>query len=715
MNQISIIIPAYNEEKGIAKTLQQIPKSEKILEIIVVDNNSKDKTAEIAQKFKAKIIKEKNQGYGYALLKGFKEAKGNIIITLDADAQYPVEKILELIEYFEKNNLDFLNCSRFPLKEKKSLNFTRILGNKFLTFLTNLLFNFRLKDSQSGMMIFKKEILKKINLQSTDMPLSQELKIKTILAGFKFGEINIPYYPREGKSKLFPLKHGIKNTLHLFKLKNQYKKQSFIILPLILILLVYTYFAFSNLNKPFINVTSDVNGENGLAVLNWLNIGPIEMKFGKYVGGYLHKENFNFKELKNNKENTFYTHHPVFYLLPNYFLYKIFGVSEITTRLGIFLIFIVSIILFYFSLQKIFNNLLFTTLITFIFTILPGTIYYGTTFELAVFALPNILITFSFFVYYYFSNKKIFLYFLIASIFLGGLMTWFYFFMPAAIWLYLLFDKRKNFYKQKKNLLIILPLISLFIFSLNLLHIYILKGFEGFTDLKEGFVYRSTRFPFQFWIKDIYSRMELNFNKIFLWSAGIGFFIYLFQYLKKYKIFLILFLMPILNTFVFYQWTTHPFGVVFFLPIIAIFNGLLFIFLYEKFKYIGIFVSTLLLIISFYFSYQKLNFFINNFLILGEKDISVLKELKPQLKDNELCLGQNQMGIYYGGIVMWYLRKNIQFSPKCFEDENKLKNLKLAIIFHPQLGEFYLNETNNFINNGFKPIGCADLWCFLEK
>ncbi|BCX15618.1 MAG: hypothetical protein KatS3mg097_510 [Candidatus Parcubacteria bacterium] len=712
--KISVIIPAYNEEKGIAKTIEKIPKE--VFEIIVVDNNSTDKTANIAKKLGARVIKETKQGYGYALQKGFREAKGDVIVTLDADGQYPGEKILELVDYFEKNNLDFLNCSRFPLQNKNALSFSRIWGNKFFNFIVKLLFNISLKDSWSGMMIFKKDILKKINLASGDMPLSQELKIKTILAGFKFKETHINYSPREGESKLFPLKHGLITIKFLIDLKNKigwgWKINSFILL---LLLAIYFLLALNNLNKLFINVTSDQNGESGLAVLNWLNIGPLEMKFGKYVNGYLTKDNFDFEKLKNSKEDTFYTHHPMFYLLPTYFLYKIFGISELTTRAGIFLMFIIGIIFFYFALQKIFKNLLLPTIITLIFIFLPGTIHYGTTFELSVFGLPTALITFALFIFYYYSKKNIYLYFLIASIFLGGLMAWFYFFMPASIWFYLLFDKRREFNKERKILLIVLPIVSIFVFALNLLHIYILRSFDGFIDLIEAFKGRAARSSFQSWIRDIYGRMELNFSKVFLWLGVLGFFVYLFNYFKKYKIFLPLLLMPIINTLVFFQWSTHPFGVVFFLPIVAVFNSLLFIYLYEKLKYTGIFVSTLLLIIAFYFSYQKLDFFINKYSILGEKDIMVLKELKNQLKHNEICLGQNQMGLYYGGIAMWYLRKNIQLSPKCLEDENKLKSLKLAIVFHPQLGEFYLSEANNFINKGFKPIGCADVWCLLQK
>ncbi|MEO0119169.1 MAG: glycosyltransferase, partial [candidate division WOR-3 bacterium] len=657
-------------------------------------------------------VKETKQGYGFSLRKGFQVAQGDIIVTLDADGQYPGEKILELVDYLVQNDLDLLNCSRFPLQNKSSLNFTRILGNYLLTFLTRILFGLKTNDSQSGMMIFKKEILKKINLESGDMPLSQELKIKAWLTGFKYGEINIPYYPREGESKLFPLKHGIKNTTHLFKLKFQNLHPLFLpLIVLIFIIFIYTLLASLNLNKHFINVTSDVNGENGLAVINWLNAGILNLKFGKYVNGYLENSNFNFQNIRND----FYTHHPVFYLLPTYILYKIFGISEITTRSGVFLVYLISIVFFFLALQKIFNNYFYSFLASLIFVLLPGTIYYGTTFELAVFSLPTALTTFSLFTFYYFSKKKSYFYLLLVSIFLGGLMGWFYFFMPASIWFYLLFDKNKNFEKEKKLLLIVLPLISLLVFSINLFHIYIIKGTYGFQDLKEAFLNRSQRIPLNNWLKVIYSRMELNFNKLFLWLGILGGILFFVSYFKKYKLILPLFLMPILNSLVFYQWSTHPFGVVFFLPIIAIFNGIFMVNLKEKIKNYGVILTFLIIITGIYFSYKNLDYFINKFLILGPADIETLKNLKNQIKNNEACLGQNQMGLYYGGIVMWYLRKNIYFSPNCLDDENKFKEIKLAIIFNPQLGQFYLDEANKFINKGFKPIGCSDLWCYLVK
>jgi glycosyltransferase involved in cell wall biosynthesis len=706
---VSVIIPCYNEEKTIEKVIRNIPKE--VFEIIVVDNNSTDKTAEIAKKLGTKVIREKKQGYGYALQRGFKEARGDIIVTLDGDGQYPGEKINELVDYFIENNLDFLNCARFPLQNPSSMPFIRKMGNYFFNLVTFILFGIKTKDSQSGMMIFKKEILKKVNLESGDMPLSEELKIKTILSGFKYDEINIPYYPREGKSKLFPFKHGLINLSFLLFLWLQNRKNKILIslFCLGLIILVFSYLASFNLGKEFYNVTSDVNGENGLAVLNWLNVGILNLKFGKYVNGYLEKDSLDFQKIRKD----FYTHHPVFYLFPTYFLYKIFGVNEITTKGGVFIMFSIGLIFFFFALYKISKGLIFTFLSSLILILLPAFVYYGTTFELAVFSLPTALITFSLFIFYRYSKKEIYFYLTLASIFLGGIMAWFYFFMPASIWFYiLLFEKNKDFKEQRKGLLIWLPLVSILVFSLNILHGYYLKGDSFFQDLKEAYLYRTQKIPFISWFRTLQFRFDQAYTKFFLLFSLAGLFFF-FAKFKKYKKFLPLLLMPILVTLVFSQWVTHPFGVIFFSPFIAL---LITIFFKEsildiKNKFLKITILSLFLVISFYISYKGLDFWVNKFLILDPNDIRLLQVIKNQVKNNELCLGKNDMGLYYGGIVMWYLRKNIFFSPDCLENQN----IKYALVFNPQFGKFYQEEMQKFLNQNFKPIGCSGAFCILLK
>jgi glycosyltransferase involved in cell wall biosynthesis len=710
MKKISVIIPCYNEEKTIEKVIKSIPKE--VFEIIVVDNNSTDKTAEIAKKLGARVLKESRQGYGFALQRGFKKAKGDIIVTLDGDGQYPAEKILELVEYLEKNNLDFVNGSRFPLVNKNSLTLERRVGNCLLNFVASILFLRKFKDTQSGMMVFKKEILRKINLESGDMPISQELKIKSILAGFKFKEVHIPYYQRGGESKLSPLKHGFKNLGEIILLRIKTLNPVFLnMFFLCLILILFFSLAHRNLKMPFINVTSDTNGENGLAAINWLNVGPSKLKFGKYINGHLTKESFNFERIKNDG---FYVNHPVFFLLPTFLLYKFFGISEITTRLSPFLMMTFGIVLFYLALRKIFKNYLFPLLISLIFVILPGTIYYGTTNELAVFSLPNALITFSLFVFYYYTKKNLYFWLLIFSVISGGLMGWFYFFMPMSIFIFLLFNQSQGFQKERRKLLIFLLLSCFLAFLMNVSHVIILQGKSGIEALKSAFFSRTQRVPFNPWLQMFYQRGELNFNIFFLWLFVFGIFVFFFKYFNDYPILVLLLLMPLLNVIVFYQWSLHPFGPIFFLPAVATFSGILGIFFYEKFKPWGILFLISIFVFGSYFSIKKLDFFVNKFLILKQEDIRLLNELKNQIANEELCLGQNEMGLYYGGISMWYLRKNILFSPNCLKDQFSQK-LKFAIVFNPQMGEFYQKEMKTFVENGFELSHCGALWCVLKK
>lgn len=216
--RISAVIPCYNEEESIGGVIQSIPKE--IDEIIVVDNSSTDRTAEISKNLGATVVFESKQGYGAALKAGFKAAAGEIIVTLDGDGQYPAGKILEIAQHLRDNNLDFISANRFPLTDKGVMTRQRVIGNTILTFFLNLLFGLKIKDSQSGMWIFKRSILDDTTLESDDMPLSEELKIKVARnPKYRFAEYHIPYYPRGGESKLFPMRHGFMNLGFLFKLR----------------------------------------------------------------------------------------------------------------------------------------------------------------------------------------------------------------------------------------------------------------------------------------------------------------------------------------------------------------------------------------------------------------------------------------------------------------------------------------------------------------
>ena len=212
-SSITVIIPTLNEEESIGEVIDSIPKVE---EILVVDSNSKDRTKEIAMAKGARVINEPRLGYGRAYKTGFENAKGDIIVTLDGDMTYPAEDILKLVEILEKENLDFISCDRLSQLEKGVMSFQHRFGNWVLKFFTNLLFRMKIKDSQSGMWVFRRSILDKLNLTSEGMPLSEEIKIEASKK-VRFKEVSIKYRIRKGEAKIRSFGDGMKNLLFLFK------------------------------------------------------------------------------------------------------------------------------------------------------------------------------------------------------------------------------------------------------------------------------------------------------------------------------------------------------------------------------------------------------------------------------------------------------------------------------------------------------------------
>jgi dolichol-phosphate hexosyltransferase len=218
----SLIVPCYNEVEGIKKILGLVPSF--IDEVIVVDSSSDD-TGEIARGMGAKLIIEERRGYGRAYKTGFEHAKGDIIITMDADGTYPVaeSELLPLVDTFIDENIDFLNTSRFPIKfDPAAMSPIRIIGNAMMTAAGNFIFNTKLRDYLSGMWVFKRSILHKFRLDSDAWSLSEEIKLEAIINGFKFKEVHIPYRIRIGTASLVDFainqyKVGLWNLLYFLR------------------------------------------------------------------------------------------------------------------------------------------------------------------------------------------------------------------------------------------------------------------------------------------------------------------------------------------------------------------------------------------------------------------------------------------------------------------------------------------------------------------
>src|ERR1043165_4347760 len=117
--RITIVIPCLNEETAIGKVLDELPAF--VDEAIVVDNNSTDRTAEVARSKGAIVVTELHRGYGRAYKKGFSCATGDIIITLDGDHSYPLDALSYLLEAFLQSGVQFLSASRFPLLSTDSM------------------------------------------------------------------------------------------------------------------------------------------------------------------------------------------------------------------------------------------------------------------------------------------------------------------------------------------------------------------------------------------------------------------------------------------------------------------------------------------------------------------------------------------------------------------------------------------------------------------
>ncbi len=214
--KISVIVPCLNEEEAIGEVLKAVPPY--VDEVIVVDNNSSDRTAEIARSYGAKVVREDLRGYGRAYKKGFSLAGGDLIVTLDGDHSYPVDAISYLLEAYDHLGARFLNASRFPQVNSEAMGFKHYLGNLILSGVMSLLFLRRVRDSQSGMWVFAREALGKMKLESDGMAFSEEIKAEAIRnKEIGFREIPILYSSRMGRRKLRPWRDGWVNLVLLFK------------------------------------------------------------------------------------------------------------------------------------------------------------------------------------------------------------------------------------------------------------------------------------------------------------------------------------------------------------------------------------------------------------------------------------------------------------------------------------------------------------------
>jgi len=215
---LSVVIPCYNEEEGLARVIPTLPKS--VDEIIVVDNNSVDRTAEVARRLGASVVFEPRRGYGSAYKAGLAAVKGDLTVTMDGDGSYPAEQIEECVSYLLDGKLDFLSCCRFPIADSAAMSLLNRAGNAVLSLTATVLFMRVIRDSQSGMWVYRSVLYSVLAPKSDGMSFSEEMKIRAIVnPEVAFGEYHVSYRPRLGQVKLRKWRDGARNMWYLVELR----------------------------------------------------------------------------------------------------------------------------------------------------------------------------------------------------------------------------------------------------------------------------------------------------------------------------------------------------------------------------------------------------------------------------------------------------------------------------------------------------------------
>jgi glycosyltransferase involved in cell wall biosynthesis len=205
--QISVVIPCLDEEEAVGNVvdhaLEGISRSGRTGEVIVADNGSTDRSAEIAAERGARVVSEPRRGYGSAYLAGIAAAGGQYVVMGDADETYPLTELGPFVDRLEQGD-DLVLGSRFrgTIHGGAMPRLNRYVGNPIMTGLLKLFFGVKVSDAFCGMRAIRRDALPVLELHSTGMEFALEMVFKAYRRGLKVSEIPIDYYARTGETKL---------------------------------------------------------------------------------------------------------------------------------------------------------------------------------------------------------------------------------------------------------------------------------------------------------------------------------------------------------------------------------------------------------------------------------------------------------------------------------------------------------------------------------
>lgn len=223
--KISIIVPVYNEEKTVGKVVKALKSLNLGIakEIVIVDDCSRDNTKSTLLRLKSQdnelniFFHDKNKGKGLAIKTGLEHVSGSIIAIQDADLEYNMENLRELIQPILRNETKVVYGSRFLKKNKKGY-FSFYLGNRFLSFVTSILYFKWITDMETCYKVFRREILDGIQLKCSRFDFEPEITSKILKKGYSIKELPIEYNPRnKSEGKHITVKDGLIALKYLVK------------------------------------------------------------------------------------------------------------------------------------------------------------------------------------------------------------------------------------------------------------------------------------------------------------------------------------------------------------------------------------------------------------------------------------------------------------------------------------------------------------------
>ena len=222
--ELTLLMPCLNEEANIGATIDEaknyMSKREIVAEILVVDNDSTDRSAEIANEHGAIVIKEPHRGYGRALRTGLAAAQGDVIIFGDCDSTYDFANLDPLYRPLVENKVDFMTGDRFGGQmEDGAMSWSHKLGVPFLSWCGRVKFGVKIHDWHCGIRGIRKDALQKLNLQTDGMEFATEMIAEASRKGLRIGEVSVPLKKaqNERQEKLRTIRDGFRHLWYIVR------------------------------------------------------------------------------------------------------------------------------------------------------------------------------------------------------------------------------------------------------------------------------------------------------------------------------------------------------------------------------------------------------------------------------------------------------------------------------------------------------------------